>query len=257
MTDTGHAGAPNHPDVSIPFPRKMKGFLRASAALCAFVVACSPPPPPPPPQPQPSPTAGPFQMDASLTPDLVPPFKQGPLIAWGPEPEGVPHGERVRRYDLQHQSTTVRFDWAHHGVDGSTTLQIAGLTGASPISNVAIDAGDMTIKRVASGAQPLKHDYDGRSLVVHLASPLRAGAKTSITIVYGGANRSKGVYFKPRHIIWTQGEAEDTRYWVPTYDFPNDRTTWEFYVWRAKGERALSKGRLAGSGPRAGWSRRP
>ena len=186
-------------------------------------------------------------MDASLTPDLVPPFQQGPLIVWGPEPAGVPHGERIRTYDLQHQSTTIRFNWARHAVEGTTTLQIAGLPGESSLANVAIDAGDMTIKRVASGTQSLKHDYDGHSLVVHLASPLRAGAKTSITIVYDGANRSKGAYFKPRHIVWTQGEAEDTRYWVPTYDFPNDKTTWEFYVWSAKGERALSNGRLAGS----------
>jgi len=226
----------------------MGGFLASSAALCAFLVACSPPPAAnPPAPPQPTPAAGPFQMDASLTPDRVPPFLQGPLIVWGPAPAGVPHAERVRRYDLQHQSTTVRFDWARHAVEGTTTLQIAGLTGASPLSNVAIDAGDMTIKRVASGAQALKHDYDGSSLVVHLSSPLRAGARTSITIVYEGVNRTKGAYFKPRHIVWTQGEAEDTRYWVPTYDSPNDKTTWEFFVWSAKGERALSNGRLAGS----------
>ncbi|HXL86682.1 MAG TPA: M1 family metallopeptidase, partial [Gemmatimonadaceae bacterium] len=148
---------------------------------------------------------------------------------------------------LQHQSTTIRFDWARHAVEGTTTLQIAGLPGESSLSNVAIDAGDMTIKRVTSGTRVLKHDYDGRSLVVHLASPLNAGAKTSITIVYDGANRTRGAYFKPRHLVWTQGETEDTRYWVPTYDFPNDKTTWEFYLWSAKGERALSNGRLAGS----------
>ena len=227
----------------------MRGFPALSAALCALVVACSPPPaanPPKPPQPS---AAGvqPFQMDPSLTPDRVPPFQQGPLILWGPEPAGVPHPERVRTYDLQHQSTTIRFDWPRHAVEGKTTLQIAGLPGASPLSNVAIDAGDMTIKRVTSGTTSLKHDYDGRSLVVHLGTPLRAGAKTSITIDYDGANRTKGAYFKSRHIVWTQGEPEDTRYWVPTYDYPNDKTTWEFYLWTAKGERALSNGRLAGS----------
>jgi aminopeptidase N len=187
-------------------------------------------------------------MDPSLTPDRVPPFQQGPLIVWGPEPAGVPHPERVRTYDLQHQSTTIRFDWPRHAVEGKTTLQIAGLPGAPPLSNVAIDASDMTIKRVTSGTTSLEHGYDGSSLVVHLGSPLRAGAKTSITIDYDGANRTKGAYFRPaRHIVWTQGETEDTRYWVPTYDFPNDKTTWEFYLWTAKGERALSNGRLAGS----------
>lgn len=226
----------------------MRGVLGSTAVLGALLVACSPPPAATPPAPsQPSPVAGPFEMDASLTPDLVPPFQQGPLVVWGAEPDGVPHAERVRTYDLQHQSTTIRFAWARHAVVGTTTLQIAGLPGASPLSSVAIDAGDMTIKRVTSGTQTLKHDYDGRTLVVHLASPLHAGGKTSITVVYDGANRSKGAYFKPRHIVWTQSEAEDAHFWVPTYDYPNDKTTWEFYIWSAKGERALSNGRLAGS----------
>jgi len=110
-----------------------------------------------------------------------------------------------------------------------------------------IDAGDMTFKNITAGSAPLKFDYDGRALTVHLATPLRSTQKTSITIDYDGVNRSKGAYFRPaKHIVWTQGETEDTHYWVPTYDFPNDKTTWEFYIWTAKDERALSNGRLAG-----------
>jgi aminopeptidase N len=187
-------------------------------------------------------------MDTTLAASQVPPFAQGPLITWGAEPAGTEHAERVRTYDLQHQSTTIRFDWPRHAVVGTTTMQIGGLDGATPLSDVAIDAGDMTIKRVASGSTVLRHDYDGHTLVVHLGTPLRAGSKTSITIDYDGANRTKGAYFRPvRHIVWTQGETEDNRYWVPTYDFPNDKTTWEFFIWTAKGERALSNGRLAGS----------
>jgi aminopeptidase N len=187
-------------------------------------------------------------MDTALTADRVPPFQQAPLIVWGPPPEGTAHPERVRTYDLQHQVTTVRFDWPRQAVVGTTTLTIGGLPGARPLSNVVIDAGDMTFKRVASGSTALKYDYDGRALTVHLATPLRADQKTSITIEYDGANRTKGAYFRPaKHIVWTQGETEDNHYWVPTYDFPNDKTTWEFFIWTAKGERALSNGRLADS----------
>ncbi len=228
----------------------MKRLFASSAAVFSLVAACSPPAATPPAQtPQPVPSvAVPFKMDPTLTPDFVPSFEEGPMIVWGPEPAGVSHAERVRTYDLQHQSTTVRFDWSRTAVVGTTTLQIAGLPGASPLSDVTIDAGDMTIKRVAIAGQPLKYDYDGRSLVVHLANPLRAAAKAAITVEYDGANRTKGAYFRPaKHIVWTQGETEDNRYWVPTYDFPNDKTTWEFYIWSAKGERALSNGRLAGS----------
>ena len=228
----------------------MKGHL-VSAIGIAALVACAPAAPPPAPEvPAPTPPVAlaPFQMDSALTPDRVPDFRLAPLIVWGPPPDGVPHAERVRTYDLQHQATTVRFEWPRQAVVGTTTLTIAGLEGARPLADLAIDAGDMTFKRVASGSQELKYEYDNRTLTVHLASPLRAGQKTTITIEYDGANRTKGAYFRPaKHIVWTQGETEDNHYWVPTYDFPNDKTTWEFFIWTAKGERALSNGRLAGS----------
>ena len=234
----------------------MKGLFFPGVVACAFALACARPPAvtpasqiPVPATPQQNPLVlPPFQMDTGLTADRVPSFQHAPLIVWGPAPVGVSHPERTRTYDLQHQATTVRFDWTRNAVVGTTTLRIAGLPGTAPLSTLLINAGDMTFKRVASGTTPLKYDYDGRALAVHLATPLRAGAQTSITVDYDGANRSKGVYFRPaRHIVWTQGETEDNHFWVPTYDSPNDKTTWEFYIWTAKGERALSNGRLAGS----------
>jgi aminopeptidase N len=230
----------------------MKGILPAAALISAVIAGCAPPaaqiPAPEIPQPTPPVVAPPFRMDTTLTIDRVPPFQTEPLITWGPPPEGTVHVERVRKYDLQHQVTTVRFDWPRQAVVGTTTLNIAGLPDAAPLSSVAIDAGDMTFRRVASGSTNLKYDYDGHTLTVRLASPLRAGQKTSITIDYDGVNRTKGAYFRPaQHIVWTQGETEDNHYWVPTYDFPNDKETWEFFIWTAKNELALSNGKLAGS----------
>jgi aminopeptidase N len=230
----------------------MKGLLPLTPAAIALIVACAPPaariPTTEIPRPTPPVVAPPFRMDTSLTIDRVPAFRAEPLITWGPPPDGVVHAERVPTYDLQHQVTTVRFDWSRQAVVGTTTLTIAGLPNSQPLSTLIIDAGDMTFRRVMQGTTNLKYDYDGRALTVRLATPLRAGQKTSITIDYDGANRTKGAYFRPaQHIVWTQGETEDNHYWVPTYDFPNDKETWEFFIWTAKNERALSNGRLAGS----------
>ncbi|PYT50999.1 MAG: hypothetical protein DMG43_14310 [Acidobacteria bacterium] len=61
-----------------------------------------------------------------------------------------------------------------------------------------------------------------------------AGDKFDAAIRYEG-KPSKGMYFilpdkdypdRPKQ-IWTQGESEDTRYYLPTYDYPNDRLTTE------------------------------
>src|SRR6267142_3268619 len=152
----------------------MKGIYLTSVVAGALVVACTPSRTPPtfpaPENPTPPLVLPPFKMDTSLTIDRVPPFQQGPLIVWGPPPDGVTHLERVRTYDLQHQSTTVRFDWPRQAVVGTTTLTIAGLPNAAPRSTVVIDAGDMTYNRATAGGTPLKYDYDSRALTVHLAA---------------------------------------------------------------------------------------
>src|SRR2546423_1509668 len=248
MVDASSDAHPIHPDASKLFPGRMKSFYGAAIVACTFAVACAPATTPPE-VPQPTPVTAPtFHMDSTLTADKVPPFKESPLVVWGPLPDGVEHGERVRSYDLQHQSTTVRFDWTRHAVVGTTTLTIGALPGARALSDLVVDAGDMTVSRVTARGSPLRIDNDSHQLTIHLARPLRNEERISFTVEYEGVNRTKGAYFRPaKHIVWTQGETEDNRYWVPTYDFPNDKTTWEFYIWTAKDERALSNGRLAGS----------
>lgn len=177
----------------------------------------------------------------------VPSFRPLPIVGWGPPPEGESHGPRARSYDLQHQVIHVRFDWDRHAVVGTTTLTLAALDTA--ISSIALDAVGMTFGRVADArGGALRHDYDGNTLTVHLPSPLAPHQRTSITLAYESVHPRKGAYFVDRrHVVWTQGEMIDTRYWIPTYDEPNDKTTWEMYIRTAKGERALSNGKLVGS----------
>ena len=177
----------------------------------------------------------------------IPAFEPLPIVQWGPPPEGELHSPRARSYDLQHQVVRVRFDWDRHAVVGTTTLTLTALDTA--ISTVALDAVGMTFSGVTgTGDRALRHDYDGRTLSIHLPAPLAPHARTSITLAYESVRPKKGAYFVDRrHVVWTQGEMIDTRYWVPTYDEPNDKTTWEMYIRTAKGERALSNGKLVGS----------
>lgn len=189
---------------------------------------------------------------ASQDPYAIPPFATEPLITWGPEPEGTVHLPPPRQFDLQRQIVNVRFDWARHAVVGSTTLRFTALD--APITTVRLNAVGMTIKRVAgANSAPLKFDYNDSILVIHLPRTLPARAPTSVTIDYETVKPKKGAYFIDRnHYLWTQGETEDNRYWIPTYDHPDDKTTWEISVQTAPDERALSNGRLIGSRKVAG-----
>ena len=186
-------------------------------------------------------------MPDTLVSYRVPAFEPLPIVQWGPPPEGELHSPRARSYDLQHQVVRVRFDWDRHAVVGTTTLTLTALDSA--ISTVALNAVGMTFSGVTgTGDRALRHDYDGRTLSIYLPAPLAPDARTSITLAYESVHPKKGVYFVDRrHVVWTQGEMIDTRYWVPTYDEPNDKTTWEMYIRTARGERALSNGKLAGS----------
>lgn len=78
----------------------------------------------------------------------------------------------------------------------------------------------------------------------------------TVSIAYSATPR-KGIYFvgpdaaypdKPV-LAWTQGEPEDNHYWVPCYDFPNDRATSETLVTVPEIYRAVSNGKLVESIP--------
>ncbi len=88
---------------------------------------------------------------------------------------------------------------------------------------------------------------------VTLPHGAKAGDKFDIEIVYEGQPK-KGLYFilpdkdypnRPKQ-IWTQGESEDTRYYLPTYDYPNDRLTTETVVTVPSDWLTISNGKLIG-----------
>ncbi|MGH7619841.1 MAG: M1 family aminopeptidase, partial [Gemmatimonadaceae bacterium] len=51
--------------------------------------------------------------------------------------------------------------------------------------------------------------------------------------------------------IWSQGESMDNHFWFPTYDFPNDKMTWELDATVPAGDMAVSNGALVGDTPEA------
>ena len=176
---------------------------------------------------------------------VVPPFQTGDLIKWGPLPEGTPHEERQHNYDLTHQVIHVRFDWPRHAVIGSTTLSIK--PAGAPLTEASFDAVDMTFSRVRDGhGHTLAHTYKDGSITVKFARPVTDSVQ--VVLDYQTVKPRSGIYFIDRvHYIWTQGETEATRFWVPTYDYPNDRLTWETYVTVPANEKALSNGKLMGT----------
>lgn len=139
---------------------------------------------------------------------------------------------RTRDYDLQHSRIALRFDVEQKKVFGDVTHSLSILRDG--LAKISFDSAGLTIHSVTVNKSPAMFETTADKLVVPLPGAAKVGEKFDIAIRYEG-KPTKGMYFilpdkdypdRPKQ-IWTQGESEDTRYYLPTYDYPNDRLTTE------------------------------
>ncbi len=156
-----------------------------------------------------------------------------------------------RNYALQDIRTHLWFDLDQRSIRGQVTESISALR--DNVSQLALDSVDLKIESVEVDGKAAKFAVDPKKLVVSLDRPANRGDRREIEIHYEGQPK-KGIYFilpdrnypqQPSE-IWTQGEAEDTRYYIPLYDYPNDRTTSEMILTVPSSWITVSNGRLVG-----------
>ena len=181
-------------------------------------------------------------------------FAAAAAHAQNPNLESIANDRYTRShdYDLVHQRIVVRdFNWDSLSFTGSVTTSLVALR--PNMDSVVLDAGALLgIKRTSAvGGAVLRTTRSGDTLVVHLARGAAFGDTVRFTIDYSGkVENGRGLTFiderphTPRQ-IWSQGEDHDNHYWFPTYDFPNDKMTWELEATVPAGFMAVSNGALA------------
>jgi len=156
-----------------------------------------------------------------------------------------------RDYDLQHSRIQLQFDVDHRKVIGDVTHRVAILK--ADTSKLVFHSVGLDIQSVLLNRAPAKFEATDGKLIVPLLSAAKPGDKFEVEIKYQ-AQTSKGLYFilpdksypdRPTQ-IWTQGESEDTRYYLPTYDYPNDRLTTETLLTVPASWTTVSNGKLMG-----------
>src|SRR5213594_1020562 len=160
---------------------------------------------------------------------------------------------RSHDYDLIHQRIEVRnFDWDSTSLDGRVTTTLVALRPG--LDSVVLDAGKgLVVSRVvdARGAS-LRSSAHGDTLVVYPGRPVAFRDTLRFSIDYHARiDNGRGLTFiepegrehRPQQ-IWSQGEDHDNHYWFPTYDFPNDKMTWELAATVPAPYRVVSNGRL-------------
>src|SRR5271168_1170181 len=156
---------------------------------------------------------------------------------------------RSKDYDLQNIKTHLWFDVEQKKVRGEVTESISMLRDGT--EKIKFDSVDLTIQRVTLDGKDAKFSTTDKELIVSLENPSKRSERHDVFIHYDGQPK-KGLYFilpdknypnRPKE-IWTQGEAEDTRYYIPIYDYPNDRTTSQMIVTVPKDWTTVSNGKL-------------
>src|SRR6202795_241436 len=156
-----------------------------------------------------------------------------------------------RDYDLQNVRTHLWFDVEHKSFRGEVTHSVAVLH--DDVAQLKFNSVDLKIGGVTVDGKDAKFTTDPNFLIVSLPHPAKRGEKHEVFIRYEGQPK-KGLYFvlpdknypdRPKE-IWSQGESEDTRYYIPIYDYPNDRTTSEMLLTVPASWITISNGRLVG-----------
>jgi aminopeptidase N len=135
-------------------------------------------------------------------------------------------------YHLENARIELQFDVDQRKVIGQVTHTLAALHDG--LRKLDFDSVDLSIGSVSVNGKNAHFTTDSGKLHVDLKQPAKSGQKYEVLIRYE-AQPKKGLYFilpnksNPTQPIeiWTQGESEDTRYYLPIYDYPNDRTTTE------------------------------
>jgi aminopeptidase N len=165
---------------------------------------------------------------------------------WADEPYA-----RSKDYDLQHSKIALRFDVEQKKVIGDVTHTVSLLRDG--MTKVEFDSVGLAIQGVTVNKSAAKFETTAAKLIVPLPQAGHASEKFDIEIRYEG-KPAKGMYFispdkeypnRPSE-IWTQGESEDTRYYLPTYDYPNDRLTTETILTVPGSWVTVSNGKLVG-----------
>jgi len=160
---------------------------------------------------------------------------------------------RSHDYHLVHQRIEVRnFDWDSTSFDGRVTTTLVALRPG--LDSVILDAGSrLVVARIADGrGATLRSDRHGDTLVVYPARPIAFHDTLRCVIDYHAPlENGKGLTFiqpegqehRPRQ-IWSQGEDHNNHFWFPTYDFPNDKMTWELVATVPQQYTVVSNGTL-------------
>ncbi len=162
---------------------------------------------------------------------------------------------RDRLVDIKYLTLNVTPDFKARTVKGVVTLTFSPI--AEPLRTLSLDSVDLVIDGVsADGAEVADHQVTEEQLLVHFRDPVAPGGEATVTVSYHG-QPDNGLHFRTPEMgypagdtqVWSQGEAENHRFWFPCYDYPNERFPTEMTCHVPEGMEVVSNGTLLSRTP--------
>jgi aminopeptidase N len=140
-----------------------------------------------------------------------------------------------RTCDVEHLRLEIVPDLPGRRVQAVCTQKLRAAYG--PFDTIVLDAVSLDIQSVQDGAgRDLDSTYFGTRLTVRF--PEKVTDEIEIVIRYAVDHPALGLYFfgpsesEPEATwqLWSQGEDEEARHWIPCHDAPNEKMTTELIV---------------------------
>jgi len=155
-----------------------------------------------------------------------------------------------RPFNLEHVLMNLKVNPKEKTLFGTVIQRMRVVSPGSRL--IQLDQVGLNIEKVWISDSPVEFSVDGHVLIIHLASEVQVGQLLEVRVKYAVCNPKRGMYFtgpdadypdKP-YQVWTQGQDEDSRFWFPTLDYPNQKATSEMIVTVPNGFTAVSNGAL-------------
>ena len=163
----------------------------------------------------------------------------------------ISHFVPDHKVEPEHFKIEIEFDFEKNLVSSITTIN--ALVKAESVNEITLDAKNLIISQVLIDNQQANFNNTGRKLNIEVGHELQRGTKITLQITSSVQEPLAGVYFvKPsteypqKHLhVWTQGQDEDTSYYIPCFDHPSFKQTTEVIINKVpQGMIALSNGKL-------------
>ena len=153
--------------------------------------------------------------------------------------------EPISAVDISNTILDISFDFPRQLVKGVAIhqMQVSGdLLGSLQLDGRDMEIHAVSLKRDASGFKPNPFVYEDSDIRIPISPQAQKGDLIEVRIEYTAHPYRNGrklglAFIDPMGIddsrptqVWTLGQPEDNQYWFPSWDYPNDRMTFDVSI---------------------------